>query len=141
MRCAVAAPLTACQRGGCGTRFWMAHWEDLPRTLINSVGPEEANRRSSVDKLWVPHDHLRNVSGTLLALKVIPPTLVGPLRANVQAIDQRSRRSNAPCPRQGVGQGSVQPWWTDANNGRSVRRSPYEKARGLPCRTPTLAAL
>src|SRR5712692_5138420 len=67
-----------------------------PRTLINSLGPEKASRRSSVDKPWVPHDHLRNVSGTLLALKVIFPTLVGPLRANVQAIDQRSRKRPSP---------------------------------------------
>ena len=63
------------------------------RTLINSLGPEEAGRRSSVDKPWVPHDRLRNVSETLLALKVISPMFVGPLRVNVQAIDQRSRES------------------------------------------------
>ena len=57
--------------------------EETPRTLINSLEPEEARQRSSVDKTRVPHDRLRNVSGMLRALKVISPTLVGPLRANV----------------------------------------------------------
>jgi hypothetical protein len=54
-----------------------------PRTLINSLESEEARQCSSVDKTRIPHDRLRNVSGMLLALKVIFPTLVGPLRANV----------------------------------------------------------
>src|SRR5712691_1382910 len=50
-----------------------------PRTLINSLEPEEERQRSSVDKTQIPHDRLRNVSGMLRALKVISPTLVGPL--------------------------------------------------------------
>jgi hypothetical protein len=49
-------------------------------TLINSLGPAEASRRSSVDKAWVPDDRLRKMSELLLALKVVSPTLGSPLR-------------------------------------------------------------
>ena len=74
---------TQCGWGGDTLRVGTQQVATVTRTLINSLEPEEARQRSSVDKTWVPHDRLRNVSGMLLALKVIFPTLVGPLRANV----------------------------------------------------------
>src|SRR5213592_1376103 len=64
---------------------------------------------------WVPHDRLRNVSGTLRALRVIFPLFVGPLRANVQAIDQCSRG-----------------WW-----GGGDRRQARTEVRAPSCTSPS----